>query len=158
MNNHRWKQISSSSSPRRVHHLLIRFQPAGSDLGRPSMHRELAIMAEHGLVSPTTPEEKNHVSGYLVTDVSQFTYMLDFQALFWMVCALWLCIQYEFLTERTTVGSEMSKRTTCRTKCQNYRGGTLPRRHVERAATAGGGTLPGRNLCARGNGDRKSVV
>ena len=34
----------------------------------------------------------------------------------------------------------MPKRTTSRMKCQNYRGGTFPRRHVERAATAGGGT------------------
>ena len=36
----------------------------------------------------------------------------------------------EFLTERITVASIMSKRTTCRVHCQNYRGGRFPRRHV----------------------------
>ena len=33
----------------------------------------------------------------------------------------------------------MAKKTTSRVKWQNYRGGTLPRRHVSRAATDGGG-------------------
>ena len=47
----------------------------------------------------------------------------------------------EFLTERTTIASELLKRTTSRMKCQNYRGGRLPRRHVSPAATVKGGTL-----------------
>ena len=47
----------------------------------------------------------------------------------------------EFLSERTTVQSEMPKRTTSRMKCQNYRGGRFPRRHVSPAATVKGGTF-----------------